>query len=137
MGPETDGGVLLDSSFLVAFHNGRDVHHQRGVDAMGRLARGDWGEPLLLEYVFLEVVTVLAARRDQAAAARVGDRLLGHAAIRFLPCSELFVEAYEVFRREAGLSFVDAALVAAARALGAKILTFDRDFASFPDLVAR
>lgn len=129
--------VLLDSSFLVAFFNARDVHHQRAAAAMERLARGEWGEPLLLEYVFLEVVTVLAARRDQEAATQIGDRLLGHEAIRFLPCSELFVEAYEVFGREPGLSLTDAALVAAARALHATVLTFDGDFERFPELLAR
>lgn len=129
--------VLLDSSFLIALHNARDVHHERARAAMERLARGEWGEPLLLEYVFLEVVTVLAARLDQETAAAVGDRLLGHAAIRFVPCSELFVEAYDVFRRERGLSLTDAALVAAARSLDAVVLTFDRDFEAFPELAAR
>jgi len=43
---------------------------------MKRFLDGEWGLELLLEYVFLEVTTVLLVRRDLATAARVGALLL-------------------------------------------------------------
>ncbi len=58
--------LLLDSSFLIAYHNTRDVHHAAAARAMPRIVAGEWGRAALLEYVFLEVVTVLLARRGRA-----------------------------------------------------------------------
>lgn len=122
---------MLDSSFLVAFHNARDVHHRAAATAMEPLLEGAWGEILLPEHVFLEVVTVLAARRSLAAAVEVGDLLLSARELEFVPCSDAFRESWSLFRdqREGKLSFADAAIVAVARRRGAShVATFDRDF---------
>jgi predicted nucleic acid-binding protein len=109
--------LVLDSSFLIAFHNERDVHHARALDIMDRALAGEWGPMLLAEYVFLEVVTVIRLRRDLATAVRVGELLLGARELEFLPCSQVFLQAFEVFRGESRrkLSFVDAAVAALAR----------------------
>jgi predicted nucleic acid-binding protein len=92
---------------------------------------GAWGEGLLLEYVFLEVVTVLLLRRDLATAARVGRLLLDAAELEFVPCSDLFLETARGFSMQTGtrLSFTDTAIagVALSRAEG-RILTFDEEF---------
>jgi predicted nucleic acid-binding protein len=68
--------IVLDSSFLVAYHNRRDVHHGAAAATMERLVAAEWGPALLLEYVFLEVVTVLLARRGLDVAVRVATILL-------------------------------------------------------------
>ena len=105
---------------------------------MAEIAAGDFGDVLLPEYVFLELVTVLAKRRDIQTARSVGDRLLGAADLRFVPCSDVFTDAYELFRVQpaATLSFVDAAIVAVCRRLGARrVATFDAGFRTIPDLV--
>lgn len=60
--------IILDSSFVIAYHNERDVHHLAAAQVMDPLLDGAWGESLLPEHVFLEVVTVLAARIGLAAA---------------------------------------------------------------------
>lgn len=104
---------------------------------MKRLVAGDWGEALLLEYVYLEVVTVIAARRSSATALGVGETLLRAREVEFVPCSEHFAASVEMFGRVAdlGLSFVDAAIVTVARARGASLVaTFDADFARVDDL---
>lgn len=124
----SSAGVVLDSSFLVAFYNSRDTHHERALSAMRRLADGDWGVALLPEYVFLEVVTVLAARKDHASAVEAGAILLAIHELEFVPCSEVFLAAFDAFRANRGLSFADAAIVAIARERNASILTFDADF---------
>ena len=123
--------ILLDTSFVVAFHNRRDVHHAAASEMFPLVLEGKWGPILLLEYVFLEIVTVLAARRDLATAVSVGEILLGAREIELLPCSPIFLSAYQFFReqRAGRLSFVDAAIVAAARDRGAgAVATFDGDF---------
>lgn len=129
--------VVLDSSFLVAVHNQSDVNHPAAKEAFDRLVKGEWGEILLPEYVFLEIMTVLAARRDLTTAVSAGEILLGAREIEFVPCSAHFLEAYRIFREQPAfhLSFADAGVVAIARARGATtVATFDDDFRAVPDL---
>jgi len=123
--------IVLDSSFLVAYHNRRDVHHGAAAATMERLAAAEWGPALLLEYVFLEVVTVLLARRGLDVAVRVATILLQARDVEFVPSSDLFLDVLETFRaqRHGRLSFTDAAIVTVARNRDARfVATFDRDF---------
>jgi predicted nucleic acid-binding protein len=122
--------VVLDSSFLIAYHNSRDVHHESAAEAMERLVAGEWGRALLLEYVFVEVVTVLLARRGLQTAAAVGKTLLEAREVDFVPCSDLFLDSLDAFTAQASgaLSFTDAAIVAlAGRQPGTLVATFDAD----------
>ena len=123
--------VVLDSSFLVAYHNSRDAHHAAAVAVMERIVDGEFGPALLPEYVFLEVVTVLLARRGIDSASHVAASLLQAREVEFVPCSDFFLDTFETFRsqRAGGLSFTDAAIVTLARRRGARhVATFDRDF---------
>jgi predicted nucleic acid-binding protein len=123
--------IVLDSSFLIAYHNTRDVHHAAAARAMVHLLAGQWGQALLLEYVFLEVVTVLLVRRGLVVATEVGTQLLQAREVDFVPCSDLFLETLRVFRGQATerLSFADAAIVNVARRdAPGFVATFDRDF---------
>jgi predicted nucleic acid-binding protein len=127
--------VVLDSSFLVAYHNTRDAHHAAAARGMLRLIGGEWGQALLLEYVFLEVVTVLSARRDLSVATEVGSRLLTAREVDFVPCSDFFFETLQTFRNQPGgrLSFTDAAIVTVARRNPPGLVaTFDSDFSGIP-----
>ena len=92
--------IVLDSSFIVAFHNERDAHHSLARGWMERFLEGEWGRGLLLEYVFLEVMTVLLVRRDIGVAARVGWLLLEAGELDFVPCSDLFPDAFRMFTRQ-------------------------------------
>ena len=129
--------IVLDSSFLIGFHNERDAHHKTAAGFMERFLEGEWGHGLLLEYVFLEVATVLVVRRDLAVAARVGRLLLEAGELDFVPCSDLFPDALEIFthQRSTRLSFTDAAIayVAQERTDGL-LLTFDGELARLPGI---
>ncbi len=123
--------IVLDSSFLIAYHNTRDVHHAAADRIMTELAAGQWGRALLLEYVFLEIATVLLVRRGLRVAATVTSALLVSREIDFVPCSEIFLEVFGTFRdqRDPVLSFTDAAIVTVARRHGGTfVATFDADF---------
>lgn len=123
--------IVFDSSFLIAYHNIRDVHHVAAAQAMEELMDGSWGRGLLLEYVLLEVTTVLLARRGLPLASTVATVLLQAREVDFVPCSEFFLDTLETFRSQpiAKLSFTDAAIVTVARRRGAnRVATFDSDF---------
>ena len=120
--------IVLDSSFLIGFYNNRDAHHQTASSLMDQFLSGEWGRGLLLEYVFLEVATVLLIRRGLSVASRVGTILLEAQELEFVPCSDLFPDFFKVFQEQTStkLSFVDSAIafVAQQRAEGL-VLTFD------------
>jgi len=123
--------IVLDSSFLIGFYNERDGHHATARALMDRFLSGAWGRGLLLEYVFLEIVTVLLVRRDLSVAARIGRLLLDAEELEFVSCSDLFVETTERFSNQAGtrLSFADMAITGVARSRAAgRILSFDEEF---------
>ena len=123
--------LLLDSSFLIAYHNTRDVHHAAAEGAMVRIVAGEWGRAGLLEYVFLEVVTVLLARRGRAVASDVGATLLRAREVDFIPCSDFFLDTLETFSHQPkrNLSFTDSAIVTVAlRNAPSFVATFDGDF---------
>jgi uncharacterized protein len=123
--------IVLDSSFLIGFYNERDSHHEEAQLLMDRFLSGAWGRGLLLEYVFLEIMTVLLVRRDLAVATRVGRILLEAEELEFVPCSDLFLSTMESFSNQGRtrLSFTDAAIasVAHSRADGL-LLSFDEEF---------
>jgi len=131
--------IVLDSSFLVAHHNTRDAHHEAAVRVMADFLDGRWGQGILLEYVFLEVVTVLMARRGPRIASEVAGVLLGAKELEFVPCSALFLDAVETFQRQkrTRLSFVDATIVNLARDRAeGQVATFDRELASVRGITA-
>lgn len=122
--------IVLDSSFLCAWYNDRDLHHAAARGVMGRFLAGDWGRGLLVEYVFAEVVTVLLARRGRESALDSAHHLLAARELELVTCSDLFVDILETFRNQPGrsLSFADAAILTVARSRQATIATFDRGF---------
>jgi predicted nucleic acid-binding protein len=129
--------IVVDSSFLIAFHNHRDSQHSTARVMMSEFLTGKWGRGLLLEYVFLEPVTVMLNRRGFDMAARVGELLLESEQLEFLPCSDFFTETVNEFNQQKNtkLSFADAAICVAARSKAAgRLLTFDAEFHKVPGL---
>jgi predicted nucleic acid-binding protein len=123
--------IVLDSSFLIAFHNERDSQHEAARGLMREFLGGRWGKGLLPEYVFLEVVTVLLLRRDLATAIRTGRLLLEAQELEFVPCSDVFLETVQLFgsQKNTSLSFADAAIAVIARSRAdGQVLTFDAEF---------
>lgn len=129
--------IVLDSSFPIGFHNDRDAHHESARVMMERFLRGEWGRAgLLLEYVFLEVATVLLVRRGPS---RVGPLLLEAAELDFVPRSDLFAEAFETFVGQGStrLSFADAAIAHVARLRADQSLANKRTVAESASRISR
>ncbi len=102
---------------------------------MDEFLDGRWGKGLLLEYVVLEVATVLMARREMGVARRVGRTLLAAKELEFVPCSSIFPTVAERFfaQSRTRLSFVDVAIAATAEQLAdGLILSFDQEFRKVP-----
>lgn len=129
--------IVLDSSFLIAYHNELDAHHNAAVPLMTRFLDAEWGRGLIIEYVFVEVVTVLLARRGAAVAAQIGRLLLTSKELEFVPCSSIFLEAWMHFSRQnkSRFSFTDVALLVECMRRGLPLLTFDEEFRNVQGLI--
>lgn len=123
--------IVVDSSFFIAFYNERDANHATASLLMRDFIDGRWGKGLLLEYVFLEVVTVLLLRVNRAASTEVARILLESEELEFVPCSAFFTEIVNRFTTQVRtrLSFVDMAIaIIAEKQTDGLVLGFDKEF---------
>ena len=93
--------IVLDSSFLLGFYNDRDAHHPKATSFMHDFLDGRWGNGLLLEYVYLEVMTVLLVRTELATGGSVAGILLQSEELEFVPCSDFFADTVKSFHHSA------------------------------------
>jgi predicted nucleic acid-binding protein len=130
--------IVVDTSFVVALYNERDAHHRDAAEVGRRLVAGEWGRGLLLEYVFVEVTTVVLARRRLETATLVARTLLRSRELDFVACSDIFPDVLETFTQQGSgtLSFTDAAILTVARQRDAAVATFDRALARAPGVAA-
>lgn len=117
--------MIADTSLLVAVANERDVHHEH---ALRRFESTETWH--VHEYVFVETVTVVAARCVRDAAVTFGRFLLEDDRFRWRPAAGGLEGAWRVFQDEDGLSLTDAALVAWSRESGMDVATYDQRLAA-------
>lgn len=137
--------VLLDTGVLVAFLHSKDRHTERAAALMTGLLSGAHGEPLSVDWVLGEGLTLIRKRiRDRTIAEHYSSLFHGakdhmRAPLRTLPTTpDVTEEALETYFREfgRGLSFTDCVLVVQARRLGASVATFDSGFDGVVPVVA-
>ncbi len=134
----TVGGVLVDTTVIVAALNRSDSLHRRAVRLLSGILRGEYGVPHVTDYIVDEVLTYMASRGGREAALRAGMLFFEKRAFRIIPVTlDIFYEAWRVFEKHAPrLSFTDATSLVVAEAYGLRyIATFDEYLASlYPSL---
>jgi predicted nucleic acid-binding protein len=129
--------ILLDSSLIVAYSNEADENHTKALRVMEDIDRGRYGSPIITDFVFDEVMTVMLFKtKDLSRTAELGETLLS-ANLLFKVDGELFNLAWKTFKEQRGpnLSFTDCTSIAVCRENGIpNIATFDEDFRRFGQL---
>jgi len=135
-----DKFVLVDTSFLVAFLDGRDSLHQRAEKLKKRLTGL---ELIFTDVIYAETLSVLGRRireRRKNVSDRKGtfrkivknmDEIIGNKLLYITPIiKEKFSEIKEICLNSGGeLNFNDALLIVGAKEYGIEwILSFDSDF---------
>jgi uncharacterized protein len=124
-------GILLDTSFLVASVNERDVNHKVTASLKERIRELEFGRAYISDYIFDEFATFLMAKAFPATTiSAVGDALLSNEEVKCLAISkEAFDRAWALFKKFEDLSFTDCTTSILAQAFGIKnIATFDSGF---------
>lgn len=127
---------MLDSSYLIAAYNQRDVHHLRALQAGSEFRSDRWGKGLLLDYVFAETMNVLHRRAGPAIAIAAGQHLFRADDLELVNGASRLPDAFLAFSRqeEPALSVIDLVVLQCARDLAdGNVLTFDRGFKQMPD----
>ncbi len=123
--------IFLDSSVIIAYKNADDSNHKKAVEIFRKLGEGNYGTGVISEFVFSEVVTVLALRISFETAKEVGSILLEAEETEIMKASDLFERSWDIFtgQKNTALSFVDASNLACMEWKKIrKIATFDKDF---------
>ena len=126
--------VVVDSSVLIAYRNESDERHAKALELFKQIEKGEYGSPLLIDYVFDETLTYIFSKRGKARSLAVGNWLLSSDFDLDYATSVIFQEAWFIFQKSSELSFTDCVIVAFAREKNASIATFDGHFSQFKDL---
>lgn len=123
--------ILLDSSLIVAYSNEIDENHSRALQIVRDLDVGRYGTPVITDYIFDEVVTVMLIKtKNLEKVFELGETLL-NSTLFFRIDENLFSLAWSIFKeqRKPIFSFTDCASIAVCRINGiSNIATFDEDF---------
>jgi len=127
---------FVDTGILVAFHNRRDVNHERAREIIQEILEGQHGVAYTSDYIFDEAVTVAQFRtKDLRIAKSVGELILGEETHPFLNIRRVtergFIESWDLFKNlsDKELSFTDCTSITLIRDLGIeKIISFDSNF---------
>ena len=129
--------VILDTSFLIALNNAKDINHKSALSLKFRLKSKELGQVFISDYIFDEFVTFLRAKSfSENAIKEVGDALLAEEDIEFLKVdTSVFLQSWELFKKSNNLSFTDCTIITLANEFGIKnVASFDSGFDRIPNI---
>lgn len=128
-------GVLIDTGIFIAFHNIKDVNHERATNIILEVAEGKHGGAFTTDYIFDEAITTALIRTGKHdIAIELGEDIIG-TKVKFVNLIQvdhtIFSAAWKYFKKylDKKLSFTDCVSIAVVKNYRLnKIISFDRDF---------
>lgn len=130
--------AFIDTSVLIAFHNTRDVNHERAKKLIKEAVEGKFGLLYTSDYVFNESINIaLTKTGNPSIALLIGEMILGQFKgiprfITLLRVNEgIFNEAWRLFNEYSsrGLNFTDCTTIALMKSKGIDyLISFDEKF---------
>jgi len=106
--------ILLDTSFLYIIFNKSDPHNERGIKILNEIEKLKYGQPIITDYIFDELLTLTLNKLGKSFALKVLNgliELLNNGLELFFINEDLFEKAVECFIKYE-LSFTDCTSVA-------------------------
>lgn len=133
--------IIIDTSVFYSFYNSSDRDHEIARDIYSKILDGLYGKPILLDYVFDELTTLIQTRRNNKLASQIGSIIMNDTedVLELMQLSfPIFQSAWALFKNQMGrkfLSFTDCAIIESARILKIKyIASFESLFKLFSDI---
>ena len=123
--------ILLDSSFIIAYKVEDDEHHEKASRLIDKIVTGEYGPPVITDYIFDESITVVFNKTHQLKIAiGLGNELMG--ALDILPINkDIFEKAWNIFKEQENtkFSFTDCTILSFMKEMKINnIATFDKEF---------
>ena len=121
--------VLLDTSFIIAFDNERDVHHKNAAIMWIKIDKMNYGQYFISDHIFDEIIGVSLRKIGKEKTLDLCNRIIKSIPIINID-NHLFKESWNLFKEtNLNLSFTDCTNVALIGLFKSnKIATFDEDF---------
>ena len=122
--------IFLDSNFIISHEIENDQNHNGAINLAERISQGIYGEPVISEYIFNEISTLLLIKLKLLE--KTIERCEIIKSIKMFRVSEkTFDDAWDIFKeqKDTKLSFADCTIIATMNSEGIKnIAAFDKDF---------
>lgn len=123
--------ILLDTSFLIAYKNNSDVHHELAAEIMKDISHGKYGLAFISDYVIDESISVLLGKmKNFELALSFSKELISSFEVLFMN-QRYFESAWKIFSEQSGksLSLTDCSLIVLMREKNIlHLATFDKGF---------
>lgn len=125
--------ILVDSNIFISYYNNQDLNNKKAIELMSNILNFTYGDVLISDYIFNEIVTVFLARTKSLEKTKeIGELLINGEAriikvdkIIFLGSWDLFTELNKKHR----FSFTDCTNIILIKKYGIdSIATFDKEF---------
>jgi uncharacterized protein len=121
--------VFLDTCFIAAYANQSDINHAKASRTANLIKDGELGHLFVSDYVFDEVVTLVAIRTSHSKAKEIGAHILNSRINIVSVSTAQFSRAWELFKKNGSLSFTDCTTMCLMQENNIKNLaTFDKEF---------
>ncbi len=127
--------ILLDTSFIVAFDNEKDVHYKRAREIWVRIEAMEFGQYFISDYIFDEVIAVSLRKTNKEGTINLGQTILKTTPIVNID-NHLFNESWRLFKvLKQNLSFTDCTCLVLLKLTDTKkIATFDKSFKELKEI---
>ena len=127
--------LLLDTSFLIAFHNERDVHHLKARTLWKTIEDLTHGQYFISDYIFDELMSVSLRKNGKEETLQLGNHVI-HSIPLINIDATLFKETWKFFTTtNHNFSFTDCTNLIILKELGITTLaTFDKEFTIIKDI---
>ena len=123
--------ILIDTNIFVSYENIDDINHEKAVNLIKKIEKGDYRQIAVLDHVLSETLTVLYLKQKKFnVAVGIGKKILAIYPILFLDKHDM-ENAFDIFsaQKSTKYSFPDCAQIALAKNHGIEyIATFDEEF---------
>ncbi len=152
--------ILFDTDFLYARYNNRDEKHDEANLVFEKIMLGEYGPPVLLDYIFDELMTLIQVRSSGNIARKVGQELISLIDAELITLLQVnssdFFKAWDLFSNQTDesknlqniekwqsakksrklLSFTDCVIIEVAKSLQIPVIAgFDQRFKSWIELI--
>ena len=126
--------IFIDSNIILSYINYEDSKHNEALHLVSRIMKKEFGDYIISDYVFSEIVTVCEIKINKKESVKIGNFLLENIYISKV-LDKIFSDSWDIFKRNKKLSFTDCTNLAIMKGFGInKIATFDKEFNKIKDI---